>query len=109
MVYCFRAELVFSTANRRDAVYADIETRIAGKPKFSDLVLVAQPTEFTGEPSILAAFRFSSRADLDDLAARIESFATGQRTPRPGSWYELHECPHDGDAAPCATEPPRVW
>jgi len=100
MVYCFQALLGFTTVARRDAVLADMQARIEGKARWGVERLEASTTK-VGAPAIACELRFSARADLDDLGARIEAFATGVRTPTAGSWYSLHDCSHDGLGQPC--------
>jgi hypothetical protein len=108
MVYCVTARLAFSSAARRDAVLADIQTRVTGRPRWGIDVLEAGTLRF-GEFGIRAELRFSTRADQEQLRTRIESFATGQRAPLAGSWLTLHDCTHDEGTNGCLVVARRDW
>lgn len=109
MVYCLQADLAFSTVARRDAVLADMQTQAAAHPKWGDVSIVATTWE-TGEAAISVDVRFVTVVSQVAIMNRIEQFATGQRTPLAGSWYQLHPCPHDQQPPePCVPEPRRVW
>lgn len=109
MVYCIQGELAFSTAARRDAVLADINQQIATKPRFGDSTAVAASVT-AGANGIVLELRFSAKADLDTLKARIESFATGGRLPLAGSFVKTHDCTHDAvNPAPCTSVVLREW
>lgn len=108
MVYCVNATIAFTTTARRDAVLADMQTRIAGKQRWGADVLSASGSR-VGPTGITVELRFTAQADADDLTTRLESFATGVRTPVAGSWIRVSSCTHDesGDACVLLTE--RVW
>lgn len=109
MVYCLQALLKFAVAARRDAVIADIQSRIAGRARWSLDVLEAVDSK-EGLPSIAVELRFISRADQEDLQARVETFASGSRAPESGSWLSLHDCNHDEiEVVPCTLIAERVW
>ena len=109
MVYAMQAELAFSTAARRDAVLADINSQIASRPRWGQSTAVASAVT-AGANGILLELRFTSRADLDAVKARIESFATGQRSPLAGSFIDIHDCTHDAaNPQPCSGVTRRVW
>ena len=108
MVYCASAQLAFSTAARRNAVLADAQARIAGKQRWSVDTLTAEPFRF-GANGIRVELRFVSRADADDLMARVEAFATGVRAPLAGSWLTLHDCSHDEGTDVCTVVGRRDW
>lgn len=101
MVYCAQMRAAFSTAARRDAVLADIETAIAGRPRFqaSATRIAAEDLTSTipGGVNGLAVddLRFTARQDADALLSRVRTFATGVRTPLAGSWVQVHDCAHD--------------
>jgi hypothetical protein len=109
MVYCAQAWLAFSTAVRRDAVLADIQDRVAAKPRWG--VSEAEAAWFRfGEHGIRMSMRFTARPDADDLLDRVEAFAVGQRAPLPGSTIQIHACPHDEDVGACpAPDSSRTW
>lgn len=115
MVYCVAATLAFTSAARRDAVLADLQSRIEGRPRWGIDVLRAS-TVYLGASKtknvngIIASLRFSSRADQEQLKTRPESFATGQRAPVAGSYIALHDCSHD-EASPveCVELARRTW
>lgn len=104
MVYCAQARLIFSTAARRDAVYADIESDITGKNRWGVTTLSQDPRN-----GLYLEARFMTRADEQSLQARIEAFATGQRTPQAGSYLRLHDCTHDEGTNICTPTYERVW
>ena len=108
MVYCVQLRAAFSSSSRRDAVLADIQTRIASKPRWG-VTLVEPRTWRFGVNGLIAEARFSARADADDLNARIRSFATGQRTPLTGSSLILHDCTHDGPTNACTVVARTDW
>lgn len=110
MIFCLQAQLLLSSANARDAVRDDVAARIVGKQRFGVDVIYASVTRGGGSPVLNVELRFVTELDRDDLVARIEAFATGPRTPQPGSWYQLHDCTHDiDDAGPCVIESRREW
>lgn len=112
MVYCLQAALAFTSAARRDAVLNGIATRIAGRPRWGvdELQAVSlAPRIPGGTDGLRTTLRFVSRADEEDLMARIEALATGQRTPIDGSWVALHDCGHDDEEGACAPAERREW
>lgn len=113
MVYAAEFRGAFTSAARRDAVRADIEARIAARPRWSiDLIASADLSGDLagGANGLTFSIRFLSRADQDDLVARIQAFATGVRAPIAGSTLTVHDCPHDEDPpSPCAAVAARVW
>ena len=110
MVYCIQIYAAFSTAARRDAVLGDIQTRIASKPRWSVDMIEAQVLRpKLGEFGLIAELRFVSRADMDDLQSRIESFASGQRAPQAGSLLRVHSCTHDESRNECVIIAERLW
>lgn len=108
MVYCVQLQAAFTSAARRDAVLADIQTWIAGKSRWSVDVLQAVPLRF-GANGIQVELRFTSQADADGLKTRVESFATGVRTPIPESWVRVHTCTHDEGTNTCNAIVQRLW
>lgn len=108
MVFCAQAQLAFSSGARRDAVLADVEARIVGRPRWDADVLQAESFRF-GTHGIRVELRFVSRADADDLLARMEAFAVGQRLPEPGSWMTVHDCTHDEATNACLVVARRDW
>lgn len=109
MVYGLNAVLAFSSSARRDAVQDAVVTRIDSRPRWSVDVIVADANRI-GPNGLTVALRFVSRADADDLQARIESFAAGPRAPLPGSHLTVHTCTHDEEApAPCVVVAERTW
>lgn len=108
MVYAVNALIAFSTTARRDAVLADMQSRIAGKPRWGVEIIEAAASHY-GADGIRLELRFTSQADADDLKARIEAFATGARLPQPGSWLRVHSCTHDEATNNCALIAERVW
>jgi hypothetical protein len=108
MVYCVLAELAFSSSARRQLVLDDIVARIAGRARWG-VDEVEATVRKDGAVSIKIQLRFVSRLDADDLMARIDAFATGQRTPLAGSWLTVHDCSHDGPPQPCVPDARRDW
>ena len=98
----------FSSAARRNAVLSDIETRVASKQRWDVDVLVAAPSRL-GANGLYVELRFVSSADADDLRSRVESFATGVRTPLAGSYLIVHNCTHDEGANECSVVASRTW
>ena len=108
MVYGLQGSLAFSSAARRDAVLSDMQTRISSKPRWDvDVLQVASGRQ--GVNAITVSLRFTVRADADDLSARVQSFATGQRAPLPGSWLTVHDCTHDEGTDDCVIVARRDW
>ena len=108
MVYGVKLAAAFSTAARRDAVLADIQTRIASRPRWD--VTTVEPRAFRfGAFGLYADMRFVTRADADDLKARVESFASGARAPLAGSSLVVHDCTHDEGTNSCAVVARRDW
>ncbi len=108
MVYHACAVLAFSTAARRDAVLADVQSRIANRPRWGTTTVVAMALEI-GEHGLVIDTRFTSKADQSDLMSRVEAFATGARLPLAGSEVRLHDCTHDESPQPCVSGAVRVW
>lgn len=110
MVYCVQAQLLFSSAARRDAVLSDMQSRIATKQRWGVETLEAfnfiRSTPVNG---ISARLRFVTKADADDLKARVENFATGPRAPLAGSWIRVHDCSHDEGTDNCTSIVERTW
>jgi len=108
MVYCVQIGAAFSTAARRNTVLTALQTRIAGKPRWS--VDVLEPATFRfGANGLHAELRFVSSADADDLKARLEAVAIGAVTPITGSWVRVHTCTHDEATNVCTVVAERVW
>ena len=100
--------MAFSSVARRDQVLADIQTQMAAQQTWGETLAVAS-TWPLNEPSLSVDVRFSAQPARQAIVNRIETFATGQRTPLAGSWYALHPCPHDETPRqPCILEPRRV-
>ena len=109
MVYAMLGELAFSTAARRDAVLADINSQIANRPRWGTSTATAAAVT-AGANGILLELRFTSQADLAAVKARIESFATGVRLPLAGSFMRTHDCTHDAkNPGPCTGVTTRMW
>jgi hypothetical protein len=108
MVYCILAELAFSSSARRQAVLDDIVARIAGRERWG-VEQVEAAVRKDGAVAIKMQLRFVSRLDADDLMARIDAFAVGQRTPLAGSWITVHNCSHDGAPQECVPDARRDW
>jgi hypothetical protein len=108
VVYCVQAELAFSSSARRNSVLSDIESRISTRERWGVDVIQMAPLR-SGANGIRLELRFTSRLDADDLMARIESFATGQRRPLAGSWLTVHNCTHDSAASACVPDARRDW
>jgi hypothetical protein len=109
VVYALQAELAFSTAARRDAVLADINSQIASRPRWGESTATAAAVS-AGANGIVLELRFTSRADADAVRARIESFASGQRLPLAGSVLRAHDCSHDAaNPSPCVGVTTRAW
>lgn len=98
----------FSSAGRRDTILADIQSRAASKQRWGVDVAVAVPTRM-GANGLYAELRFVSSADAEELRARVESFATGVRTPLAGSYLIVHNCTHDEGTDDCAVVATRTW
>lgn len=98
----------FSTAARRDAVLADIQSRISNKSRWD--VTIAEPRVFRfGVFGLYAEMRFTVSADAEDLRSRVESFAAGSRAPLAGSSLVVHNCTHDEGSNDCAIVARRDW
>jgi len=108
MTFCAQATLGFTNATRRNAVLADVESWIAGRPQWGDSTVESATTR-AGAPAVLLTIRFTTRVDQEDLLARVQAFATGVRTPVAGSWFRLHDCPHDESDLPCAVASEVTW
>lgn len=109
MVYAMQGSLAFSTAARRDQVLADLNSQIASREQWGTSTARAEALEI-GQHGLIVDARFTSRASVDSLKARIESFATGQRLPLAGSFIDVHDCTHDAaNPAPCSGVTRRVW
>jgi hypothetical protein len=108
VVYGVTGMLAFSSVARRDAVLSDLQTRISGKSRWGIDVLEPAGSHY-GPNGIYLELRFTSRLDADDLKARLENFATGQRAPQPGSWIRVHTCSHDDGTNECVIVAERVW
>lgn len=112
MVYCAQIRAAFTTAARRDAVLADIQSNILTKPRWAGSAAVVAPDDLSSDiPGgefglVVDDLRFTARADADALRSRVQTFATGQRAPLPGSWLAVHDCPHDETPPrPCVVAP----
>lgn len=109
MVFCIQAQLLFATAARRDNVRTQIETRIAGRPRWSVDTIVS--TDLPNRPNaLLVDLRFTIRANQTDLRDRVEAVAIGANAPQPGSWMRVHDCSHDEGTNVCTpTLVTRTW
>ena len=108
MVYCVQIQVAFSTAAHRDTVLSAMETRIAGKPRWSVDVLETASFRF-GANGLMAELRFVSSANADDLKARLEAVAISAVTPLAGSWVRVHTCTHDEATNLCTVVAERIW
>lgn len=96
MVFCFQAQVSFTSANRRDQVLNAMDAKRQTKLRFGIESLRATETGKTGPFGIHAELRFMNQVDLDDFVNTMLAFAVGQFAPVAGSWYRVHDCPHDG-------------
>lgn len=109
MVFSVQSTLEFANATRRDNVLVGIQTRIGSKSRFGELIAEAVVAK-SGNPAIAVSVSFTSRADMDDLKAWVETNAVGANLPRAGSWIRIHECSHDvSNPQPCVIESQRTW
>ena len=109
MVYAAQAGLSFSTVTARNDVQAAIAGIHGSKQKWGATVNQAG-TDMQGRPALSVEMRFTSKADSQDLMAKIKQQAVGARLPLSGSWVRIHDCPHDGPSAPpCVIEEEHVW
>lgn len=114
MVYAAHMRAAFSTAARRDQILSDIQNRFLGKPRWDADATVCVAADLRGvekgitdgQFGIIFDCTFTARQDADELLARVQAFATGQRQPVAGSWLAIHDCDHDTeDAPPCVIDP----
>lgn len=100
---------MFATAARRNNIRTQLETRIAGRPRFDVDTIVS--TDLPNRPNaLLIELRFTTRANQTDLRDRIEALAIGANAPQPGSWMRVHDCPHDEGTNSCgSTLVERTW
>lgn len=115
MVFCLQADLVFSTATRRDDVLADMQSQVQTRERWGETTVTGYTTTAihplgAGRPALTVTTRFTAKADLDSVMARLENFATGPRAPVAGSWYDLHDCTHDlAQPLQACTATRRTW
>lgn len=98
MIYCFNAEVAFTSANRRNQVMNAMDANRQTKLVFGISQLDATLNKI-GSFGIYAILRFPSLADRDDFVTQMLAFAVGQFAPIAGSWYRLHNCLHDENGA----------
>lgn len=103
MVYAVRAEIAFSTPQRRNQARTQIDNYLAAHPdRFDANVPINAPLD-AGPNGIALDLRFRQRADADQL---ITSFAGLSQIV--GGYYVAHDCPHDvSPPLPCP-DPVRV-
>jgi hypothetical protein len=108
MVYCVQAELAFQSANRRNNVQAAVETRIEGRSRWSADLVERFTRRSDGAPALRVMLRFVSRADQEDLQARMDALFPAN-PPLQGSWVRLHDCSHDEGTNSCSVTAERTW
>lgn len=105
MVYCIQASLIFSTTARRNNVRNALETRIQGRERWSADTITSLTRD--GKAALQVELRFVSRADQEDLEARMDALFPSN-PPLAGSSLVLHDCSHD-DAGGCTVTAERTW
>jgi hypothetical protein len=95
MVFCIQAQLAFRNASRRDQISGNIETYIATKTTWGEVVRT-DSTTVAGDPAVHLEVRFTTEAEQDAAWTDIQSFVgTGVNGPVTGSTIYRHDCPHD--------------
>ena len=103
MIFCFNAEVAFTTAARRNQVLNAMDSNRQQKVQYGITQLEGRANKI-GPNGIYAILRFPSLADRDDFIAQMLAFAVGQFLPIAGSWYRVHDCVHDqGTSCPPGT------
>lgn len=98
MVYCAQAHLVFATEALRDARLAFAQNAINSRSRWGQTVVTAADSAFDPEElhyvpiwGINLTSRFTARQDME----QIETALLGLAGLQPGSWVQIHPCPHD--------------
>ena len=106
MVYCINAELAFQSQAAADLIFGNLVAGIGQGLRFGAEQFDKAPCKF-GPFGMFVIMRFRVRTDAVAFRDLIE--AQGLiRTPRPGSFYRIHDCSHD-DAGSCEIGTLRVW
>lgn len=95
MVFCFNAEVAFTSANRRNQVLNAMSANRQTKLRYGIDQMEATASNKVGPFGVYAIVRFLTVADRDEFVATMLAFAVGQFAPVAGSWYRLHDCLHD--------------
>jgi hypothetical protein len=106
MVYCINAELAFATAAANDLIFANLVAGITSPLRFGAEQFQKAATRF-GPNGIYIIMRFRDRDDATAFRDLIEAQAL-VRAPRPGSFYRIHDCSHDGQGS-CTAGTRREW
>jgi hypothetical protein len=106
MIYCLNAELAFASSAANDLIFAALLAGITSQLRFG----AEQFEKAATKPGPFGQFiimRFRVRADCVAFRDLIEAQAL-VRTPRPGSFYRIHDCLHD-EAGNCSVGTVRSW
>jgi hypothetical protein len=99
VVYCVQAHLIFATATIRDNRLAVAQNAIENKPRWGDSIAVASEDPDPNAADINT--RFTAKQDQET----IEQQVLGLSGLQPGSWVQVHDCPHDEATIPaCVVE-----
>lgn len=99
MIWCINAELAFATAGANDLIFANLLAGVTSQLRFGAEQFQKAPNRF-GPNGMFIIMRFRVRTDADDFKTLIDQQAV-LRTPRPGSFYRIHDCLHD-EAGNCS-------
>jgi hypothetical protein len=98
MVYAVQAHLLYATATTRNIRLGQAQSFIEGKEKWGQTTL--QPSDDPDPNALDIGTRFVTRADQES----VEDFLLGSAGVQPGSWVQVHPCPHDEVRGRCQVE-----
>ena len=96
MVYCVQAHLVFASASTRNTRLAQAQAFVLNKPRWDATVLEA--SEDPDPNAIDLSVRYTAKSDQ----TLVRGSLSGQAGIQPGSWIQVHDCPHDERKNVCA-------
>jgi hypothetical protein len=98
VVFCVQAHLRYLSDAIRDTRLAQALAFIEGKERWEVTIVVA--SDDPDPNAIDLSTRFTARVDQE----QVESFLLGSAGVQPGSWVQVHDCPHDEARGACTVE-----
>ena len=106
MVYAVQALVGFRNTARRDAVKANVQTRLAQNVPWGEVTITNTIVRPSRNPAFYAEVRFNTKAEQQAFWSDLNSFlGSGVNGPTTGSEWWGHDCRDDGTGGACQRDP----